>query len=305
MKRTWWMLFAAFLLMTALMGATCPKPGQDINNGASLQDIRQAEKAFEDAQSLYESGDYKNALAIYRRIIEEFPSTEAARHARFRAGEAELKLGNIGRALEMFKSYSELYGDSSELSIAQNYAIDILENNLEISARDYEKKISGYEEQLFRYKMLNRSLRRSVDSETIYIEIDLQADRLLVKLGTQPLYEYPAVTGKGRTRIRDFSTPTGVFQIENMIKNPKWYRPDWVWTERGLEVPEDITLEERGIAGVLGPWKLGIGQGYYIHGTRSGRIRPGKYSHGCIRMNNKDLRQLVRLVEVGTMVYIY
>jgi len=304
MKRPWWMLIAAFGLVVVLMGASCPKPGQDMTN-ASFEDVREAEKAFKDAEELYESGDYTNAAALYRDIIKDYPSTDAARHARFRAGQSELKLGKTDRALEMFKSYSNLYRDESELSVAQDYAIKILQNNLEAAVRDYERKISGYEEQLFRYKMVNRSLRRSVDSETIYVEIDLQADRLLVKLGTQPLYEYPVVTGKGRTRIHNFSTPTGVFQIESMIKNPKWYRPDWVWTEKGLEVPEDITLEERGIAGVLGPWKLGIGQSYYIHGTRSGRIRPGKYSHGCVRMNNKDLRQLVRLIDVGSMVYIY
>ncbi|MFO8058557.1 MAG: L,D-transpeptidase family protein [bacterium] len=304
MKRPWWMLFAALLLVTVLSGATCPKSGQDLGS-AGPEDIRQAEKTYQDAEELYESGDHENALALYRQIIKDYPSTKAARHARFRAGQAELKLGNTERALEMFKSYSNLYEDGSELSKAQDYVIKILSSKLDTSVVTYKRKLAEMEEQLFRHKMLNRSLRRSVDAETIYIEIDLQADRLLVKLGTQPLYEYPVVTGKGRTKVHDFSTPVGVFQVESMIEDPVWYRPDWVWTERGLEVPEDITLEERGLEGVLGPWKLGIGQGYYIHGTRSGTIRPGKYSHGCIRMNNKDLRQLVRMVEVGTMVYIY
>jgi lipoprotein-anchoring transpeptidase ErfK/SrfK len=48
-----------------------------------------------------------------------------------------------------------------------------------------------------------------------------------------------------------------------------------------------------------------MGEGYAIHGTHAGVIQPGKFSHGCVRMNNKDLLQLVHLVEVGTVVYLY
>ena len=48
------------------------------------------------------------------------------------------------------------------------------------------------------------------------------------------------------------------------------------------------------------------GNAYGIHGTRSGNIgAPGKRSHGCVRMNRRDLTITYRLCDVGTKVYVY
>jgi lipoprotein-anchoring transpeptidase ErfK/SrfK len=141
--------------------------------------------------------------------------------------------------------------------------------------------------------------------------MDLEHNRLLVKMGTQTLYEYPIVSGKGETKMRltgavkDFDTPTGVRQILKIEKDPVWVRPDWYWVEKGLPVPPNLTPAERGVPGALGPYKLSFGEGFFIHGTSTGTIKPGKFSHGCVRMNNKDLLQVVKLVEEGTKIYIY
>lgn len=285
------------------LGATCQKQGPDFQTSWSEQ--KAADEIYLKAESFYEAGDYDNALPLYQQVIEEHPGLGVARNARFRAGQIYLKKGDGAEALKWFKGYSDLYGNDSELSLAQNYAIKILESRLAETTDKYESMLLGYEQQNFRLKMLNQSLRRSVDSEVIYLEVDLESDRLLVKLGTQALYEYPVVTGKGRGRLRSFHTPKGVRQIESIEKDPKWYRPDWVWTEKGLEVPEGITMAERAVPYVLGPYKVSFGDGYFIHGTRGGKIRPGKYSHGCVRMNNHELRQLVKMIDVGTMLYIY
>jgi hypothetical protein len=37
-----------------------------------------------------------------------------------------------------------------------------------------------------------------------------------------------------------------------------------------------------------------------IHGTNEPRLVPGRPSHGCIRMHNKDIKRLKRLMPVGT-----
>jgi lipoprotein-anchoring transpeptidase ErfK/SrfK len=41
-----------------------------------------------------------------------------------------------------------------------------------------------------------------------------------------------------------------------------------------------------------------------IHGTNQPGILPGRVSHGCIRMRNRDILRLDRLMPVGTPVTI-
>ncbi len=156
-----------------------------------------------------------------------------------------------------------------------------------------------------------QELQGTVDSGKAYLEVDLARNRLKIKMGTQSLYDFPVVSGKGRTylpslrRYKDFRTPRGVFHVRRKQKNPLWYKPNWVWYERGLKPPSRMSRRQRAVPGVLGKYKISLGDGYAIHGTRSGWIRPGKRSHGCIRMNAKDLNKVYRMVDVGTPVYIY
>ncbi|MFO8057393.1 MAG: L,D-transpeptidase [bacterium] len=150
-------------------------------------------------------------------------------------------------------------------------------------------------------------LRNARDSEEIYLEIDLDNDSLYVKMGSQVLYDFPVVTGKGylpRTSKwkRRFRTPRGIMTVQKKERWPVWYPPSWHWRERGQEVPS----RRYGIRGVLGKYRLNLGNAYGIHGTRSGNIGPpGKRSHGCVRMNRRDLTITYRLCDVGTKVYIY
>ncbi len=41
-----------------------------------------------------------------------------------------------------------------------------------------------------------------------------------------------------------------------------------------------------------------------IHGTNAPQLVPGRVSHGCIRMRNRDILRLARLMPVGTPVTI-
>ena len=63
---------------------------------------------------------------------------------------------------------------------------------------------------------------------------------------------------------------------------------------------------QREIPNALGPAKLDLGNGYMIHGThRYNRTSIGTAaSHGCIRMDNRQLLELYDHVEVSTPVVI-
>ncbi len=85
------------------------------------------------------------------------------------------------------------------------------------------------------------------------------------------------------------------------------------WTQ-GMEIVFGDTLYvppfgsvQRRIPEALGPYKLALGDGYYIHGTNpyDEDSIGNAVSHGCIRMSNDQLALLYPLVRVGTPVYIH
>ena len=143
-------------------------------------------------------------------------------------------------------------------------------------------------------------------SKKVYLELNLEENKLRVKMAARTLYEFPVVSGKGYTAREAgwngrFATPRGILQVQRKERDPVWYPPDWHWTEKGEEPPSS----REPVRGHLGKYRLNLGQGYGIHGTASGRISPGKYSHGCIRMNAADLETVFKMVDVGTEVFIY
>jgi hypothetical protein len=62
---------------------------------------------------------------------------------------------------------------------------------------------------------------------------------------------------------------------------------------------------QRRIPKVLGTHRLILGDGYLIHGTPEEHTIGEEASHGCVRMFNRDVRQLFGLAEAGTPVFIY
>ena len=84
-------------------------------------------------------------------------------------------------------------------------------------------------------------------------------------------------------------SPTGTFTIINSIEHPTWYT-------KGRTVPP-------GPANPLGTRWLGLSQkGYGIHGTNVPSSIGRNASHGCIRMRNRDVEQLFKMVAVGDVV---
>lgn len=74
-------------------------------------------------------------------------------------------------------------------------------------------------------------------------------------------------------------------------------------------------LRPRNPRGAYGPWAFGTsaysrlsdwpGGGVVgIHGTDQPDLIPGRPSHGCIRLPNREIRRLARLMPIGTPVWI-
>jgi len=301
-------IFNALLLALGILvlGATCPqKLSLEKFPSAKEQDLLQK------AEDYFDQGDYQAAASAAEELIRQHPDSRLLQRSRFILARSYLEAGMITEAKAELESYIQDYFHNDDLVLAQQYLRGIEKLIYEQEIDNAHQTYKALEESNYRLTKINKDLRKTIDEEKIYLEIDLADDLLHVKMSSQLLYSYPIVTGKGKVRLKtsgklkDFSTPKGVWTILGREKNPVWYRPDWSWLEKGEELPENLTKEDRATEGVLGPYRLNLGQGYAIHGTASGRIRPGKYSHGCIRMNNNELEEIYKMTEVGTKVYIY
>ncbi|MEQ1693284.1 MAG: L,D-transpeptidase [Gemmatimonas sp.] len=62
---------------------------------------------------------------------------------------------------------------------------------------------------------------------------------------------------------------------------------------------------QRKYVGVLGAYRLYLGDGYALHGTNVPSSIGQAVSHGCVRLRNEDITTLYHMVDVGTPVFIY
>mgnify|MGYP001495065161 CR=1 FL=1 len=116
-------------------------------------------------------------------------------------------------------------------------------------------------------------------------------------------------TGKDNILIKGnkkwvFKTPKGLFTILNKKTSPVWTKPDWAFIEEGLPVPS-ANAEERFDKSTMGDYALGLGHGYFLHGTLYQRFLGLPVTHGCVRLGDKDLEVIYNTLSVGSKVFIY
>jgi lipoprotein-anchoring transpeptidase ErfK/SrfK len=101
-----------------------------------------------------------------------------------------------------------------------------------------------------------------------------------------------------------FKTPKGKYWIHGKTTNPVWKRPDWSFVEEGSPIPSanDFSRYEYG---VLGDYAMALGDGYMIHGTIYKRFLGMPVTHGCVRLNDEDLKVIYNTLNIGSKVYIF
>jgi lipoprotein-anchoring transpeptidase ErfK/SrfK len=100
-----------------------------------------------------------------------------------------------------------------------------------------------------------------------------------------------------------FDTPRGEFAVKSKLIDPDWIKPDWAFIEEGETPPKKF--EDRVDTGMLGDYALGFGNGYFIHGTLYTRLLGRNVTHGCIRVGDKDLEAVFKIVPIGAKIYIF
>jgi L,D-transpeptidase YbiS len=161
-----------------------------------------------------------------------------------------------------------------------------------------------------RYKSLAKQLAQSMPNQP-YIVVDTARNHLVMKRRDQVMLDALASTGSGTILDKPgetngqwiFDTPRGEFSVQSKLVNPVWVKPDWAFIEEGLDIPK--SRADRIEPGVLGQYALGFGKGYFIHGTLYERLLGKNVTHGCIRLNDQDLRSVYQLARVGTPIMIF
>lgn len=115
-----------------------------------------------------------------------------------------------------------------------------------------------------------------MEPEVVTIEVYPHQHKLVVMRDYRLYKSY-------RVAVGNPSTPTPIGEFHVIYKGKNWgssFGPRWL----GLDIP----------------WGI-----YGIHGTNKPNSIGQHLSHGCIRMNNHDVKELYDLVPIGTKVTIY
>jgi hypothetical protein len=120
---------------------------------------------------------------------------------------------------------------------------------------------------------------------TMSIEIRRRSKRIIVRRNGKAVLRARVGVGK-----RGTPTPAGHFVVRERFK----VRPGTLYGTRALGTSA--------YAPYLTDWPQGGVIG--IHGTNQPQLIPGRPSHGCVRMKNRDIQRLYRLVETGTPIHI-
>jgi murein L,D-transpeptidase YcbB/YkuD len=117
------------------------------------------------------------------------------------------------------------------------------------------------------------------------IDINIPANRLRVLDGDSVLRTYRVSVG-----VKGHDTPDGDFTIGRAEWNPSWRPP------QGREWAREARFTPPGPNNPMGRVKLFFAPLYYIHGTPDTTNIGQAASHGCVRMRNRDVIELARLL---------
>jgi hypothetical protein len=132
----------------------------------------------------------------------------------------------------------------------------------------------------------------------------LYTNKNLIREGSCSTGSYIMLQASTGNKKWVFKTPRGKYWIHGKKTNPVWKRPDWSFVEEGSKIPS-ANDDSRYEYGVLGDYALTLGDGYMIHGTIYKRFLGMPVTHGCVRLNDEDLKAVYNTLNIGSKVYIF
>ncbi len=178
-----------------------------------------------------------------------------------------------------------------------------------IRQSEIEKIISDLRIKKNRLQNLKNKFLRNQPKKP-YLIVNSAANKIqLVKAG-KSIHEGKCSTGSyillkaSGKREWLFRTPRGLYRVTVKLKDPWWYKPDWAYLEEDLPIPSKYSAK-RYQPGVLGDYALGFGNGYLVHGTLYKRFLGMPVTHGCVRLDDADMKLVFKSLNHGSRIYIY
>lgn len=265
------------------------------------------------AQQRLREGKFDQAESYYSKIIEEFPSNSLAELAMLGPVDIYAAKGE----LEKSKEYCEKIIENSNSLRTKEIAIDKLGDiNMKLLFSPTPTKISEiYSVKIgdtlsFIARNFNTTIALIEQSNNLKstiirpgqklkvtpggkfsIVIYIKKNELFLNYDDKLFKRYEISSGT------DFSTPSGIFEIREKIKDPPWY------TQSGNVIPPNSADNILG-SRWMGLWASGTKTSYGIHEAID-TSDIGKYvTNGCIRMTKEDLEELYDVATIGTEVKI-
>jgi lipoprotein-anchoring transpeptidase ErfK/SrfK/cbb3-type cytochrome oxidase subunit 3 len=216
--------------------------------------------------------EYDKAMANYKTVIDKYPKSVFGTEA-----ESRLGLITLGRFIQQNSiSYKVIKGDNL-VTIASKFHI-----TPELITRLNDLKSHALN--------VGQSIK-IIDGSNLNVLINLTECKLYLKSVDNIIKRYSVCVGKKET-----PTPTGSYNVTEKEVDPTWFST----SETGGkgEIPGGDPRNE------LGSRWIGFKPSYGVHGTIFPESIGKAESHGCVRMNNKDVEELYDLVAVGTPVKI-
>lgn len=176
-----------------------------------------------------------------------------------------------------------------------------------IKDANYKKQIGSLSKDIQRLSLKYNSYTSGqsyIVINTTDNRFSLYTNKNLVREGSCSTGSYIMLQASTGNKKWVFKTPRGKYWIHGKKTNPVWKRPDWSFVEEGSKIPS-ANDDSRYEYGVLGDYALTLGDGYMIHGTIYKRFLGMPVTHGCVRLNDEDLKVVYNTLNIGSKVYIF
>jgi hypothetical protein len=242
---------------------------EELVAGASEEIAVQAR--FELAQMAEKSGELADAKAQYYTILEKDVPWAI-----------ESKIKDRLTAINNQTLWSPVLDDFSQL-------YTVKPGDAPISVGQQFKTTAWYVKEANNIRsFLHPGRKLKVPKEPFRVKVNKEQCRLeLLTESGRFIKWYPCGVGK-----QSYKTPPGKYEIINKEQDPTWYKPGG-----GIIKPGDPE-------NALGTRWMGIGNSLGIHGTNEPETIGKAESAGCIRMYNKDVEELYKLLTYGSQVTI-
>jgi lipoprotein-anchoring transpeptidase ErfK/SrfK len=125
------------------------------------------------------------------------------------------------------------------------------------------------------------------------------ADRRIYVKRDDAVISYAVAVGTPRT-----PTPAGDYWVEAITRHPTWYPPASIRREHAAKGTPLPAFVPPGHGNPLGLYFVRLQNSLGIHGTNQPRSIGKAASHGCIRMHDRDVAELVTILKAGDFISV-